>query len=120
MDGGDLGAKLDAHRGVEVGERFVKKKNTRLSHERATQGDALAFTGGKRRRSASEERNQTEHFRRGINPAGDFILRKFPQHQPESQVLGDRQVWQQGMISKNHRHVAVSGSDARQGLSVKV
>jgi len=42
-EGGDFGAQLQAHGGVEVGERFVKQKNQRLPHQRTAQGHPLAF-----------------------------------------------------------------------------
>jgi hypothetical protein len=50
----DLGAHLDAHLGVEVGERFVEEEDGGLADDGAADGDALALAAGERFRLAVE------------------------------------------------------------------
>ena len=43
---GDLGARLHAQLGVEVGQRLVHQEDLRLAHDGAAQGHALALAAG--------------------------------------------------------------------------
>ena len=55
VEAGDLGARLDAELGVEVGERLVHQEHGRLAHDRATERDALALAAGQLLRLAVEQ-----------------------------------------------------------------
>ncbi len=114
VDGGNFRAELQAHGSVEVGQWFVKKKNPRLPNQRAAQRDTLAFAAGERRRFSFQKRREIQHFRRAVHPALNLVLRKPPQHQPESEIFKHGQVRQQRVILKNHRNVAVARRHARQ------
>ena len=75
----DLGAHLDAHLGVEVGERFVEEKDLGLAHDGAADGDALALAAGERLGGAVEELAETEDFGGGEHAALDFVFGGFAQ-----------------------------------------
>ena len=43
----DVGARLDAQLGIQVGERLIEEENLRLAHDGPTDSDTLALTAGK-------------------------------------------------------------------------
>ncbi len=51
---GDLDARGDAQRRVEVGERLVEEEDLWIAHDRAANGDALALTAGELLRQPAE------------------------------------------------------------------
>ena len=51
-------AQLQAHGGIEVGQRFVKQKDFWLPHQGAAQGHPLAFAPGKFARLALQHRRE--------------------------------------------------------------
>ena len=60
----DLGARLDAQRRVEVGERLVHEERLRLTHDRAPERDPLALTAGELPRLPLQEVAQLQHVGR--------------------------------------------------------
>ena len=55
VEAGDLGARLDAQLGVEVGERLVHQEDGRLADDRPAERDALALAAGQLLRLALEQ-----------------------------------------------------------------
>ena len=55
VEPGDLGARLDAQLGVEVGEGLVHEEHRRLADDRPTERDALALAAGELLRLAVEQ-----------------------------------------------------------------
>ncbi len=64
VEPGDLGARLDAELGVEVGERLVHQEDRRLANDRPAQGDALALAARELLGLAVEEAGQLDRIRR--------------------------------------------------------
>ena len=56
----DLGARLDAQRRVEVGERLVHQERLRLAHDRAAEGDPLPLAARELLRLALDQLVQVE------------------------------------------------------------
>ncbi len=90
---GDFGAHLDAHLGVEVGERFVEQEGLRFAHDGAADGDALALAAGEGLGFALELFVGDAEDLRGVADAlVDLGFRVFAQHQAERHVFVDGHV----------------------------
>ena len=63
MEPRDLGARLDAELGVEVGERLVHEEHRGLADDRPAERDALALAAGQLLRLAVEELVELEDRR---------------------------------------------------------
>ena len=107
----DLGARLDAQLGVEVGERLVHQEHRGLAHDGATERDALALAAGELLRLAIEELVELDGLGGLLDPALDLGLGDLAQLQPEREVLADRHVRVERVALEDHRDVAVLGRD---------
>ena len=111
VEPGDLGTRLDAQLGVEVGERFVHEEDRRLAHDGAPEGDALALATRELLRLAVEELLELDGLSRLVDPALDLGLGDLAQLQAEREVLADRHVRVERVALEDHRDVAVLGRD---------
>ena len=68
---GDLQPRVDAQRGVEVGQRLVEQEQFRLAHQRPADGDALALAAGQLGRPPLQIGLQRQHRRRRRDALGD-------------------------------------------------
>ena len=106
----DLGARLDAELGVEVGERLVHQEHGRLAHDRATERDALALAAGQLARLLLEVL-EVEDPGRFLDPLVDLGLGDLAQLQPERHVVVDRHVRVERVALEDHRDVAILRGD---------
>ena len=107
----DLGARLDAQRRVEVGERLVHEEPLRLPHDRPPERDPLTLTAGKLPRLPFEEVAQLQHVGRLPDAPVDLGLRHTEVAQAEGEVLVDGHVRVQRIGLEDHRHVTRTGCD---------
>ena len=105
LEPGDLGPRLDAQLGIEVGERLVEQEHAGLPHECAAHGDALPLPAGERRRPAIKEGLDLEQRRGGTHPASRLVLRRAGNVERERHVLGDVHVWVERVVLEHHRDV---------------
>ena len=111
VEAGDLRARLHAQLGIEVGERLVHEEDGRLTHDGATQGDALALAAGELARLAVEQVLAGEHGRRLVDAALDLGLGRLAQLQAEGHVVVHGHVRVQRVALEDHGDVAVLGGD---------
>jgi hypothetical protein len=97
-----LGAKL----GVEVRQRLVHQADRRLRDDGAPERDTLLLATGQLRWAAFQQPCDAQHLDRAIEPARAFRRRHTPRLQAEQDVLGDRQVREQGVGLEHHRDAA--------------
>lgn len=92
---------------VERPQRFVHQHQFGVKDQRAGQSDALLLTARKLLRVAAGELPQTHHVQHLLHLGVDFRSRKLAHRQWKAQVLGDRHVWKQRVILKDHADVAL-------------
>jgi hypothetical protein len=106
---GDLGAHLDAHFGVEVGEGFVEEEDLRLAHDGAAHGHTLALAAGKGLGFAFEILFDAENGRSFHHTLVDFGFGVFAQLQAEGHVVVNRHVGIERVVLEDHRDVTILG-----------
>ena len=111
VEAGDLGARLDAQLGVEVGERLVHQEHRGLADDGPTERDALALAAGELLGLAIEELVELDGLGGLLDPALDLGLGDLAQLQPEREVLADRHVRVERVALEDHRDVAILGRD---------
>ena len=104
----DLGARLHAQLGVEVGERLVHQERGRLAHDRAAHGDPLPLPARERARLAVEVGVEAEQLRSLVDALVDLLLVELLQLQAEADVVVDGQVRVERVALEDHRDVAVA------------
>ena len=109
MEAGDLGARLDAQLGVEVGQRLVHQEDRRLADDRPAERDALALPAGQLLRLAVEQLLELDGLGGLVDPALDLRLGDLAQLEPEGEVLADRHVRVERVALEDHRDVAILG-----------
>ena len=109
MEAGDLGPRLDAQLGIEVGERLVHQEDRRLADDRPTERDALALAAGELLGLAVEQLVELDGLGGFLDPALDLGLGDLAQLQPEREVLADRHVRVERVALEDHRDVAILG-----------
>jgi hypothetical protein len=82
----DLGAHLDAHLGVEVGERLVEEEDLGLADDGAADGDALALAAGEGLGLAVEVGARCRGWRRPRDALFDFGLGNFRSLRPKAML----------------------------------
>ena len=107
----DFGAHLDAHLGVEVGERFVEEEDGGLADDGAADGDALALAAGEGLRLAFEVVADAEDIRGLQHALVDLGLRELAELEAEREVFIDRHVRIEGVVLKHHGDVAILRRD---------
>ena len=106
----DVGAQPRPQVRIEAGERFVEQHQPRLGRQRPGQGDALALAAGQLVRVAVTVAGQPDHAEPVVAPrrpgrAGQLA-------EPERDVVGRREVREQGVLLEHEPGVAVLGLDA--------
>lgn len=109
----DLGARMDAQLGVEVGKRLVHKEGARLAYDSAAECDALALSARKRLRSPVQQMVDCEDLGRRANPPVDLCLGHPTHLEPEAHILTHRQMRVESIVLENHRDVAVARGKIR-------
>src|SRR6266849_3084460 len=106
-----LFARRGTELGVEVGEGFVEKKDSRLTNDGAGQSDPLTLTPGELARLAIEEHTDAEKRGRPL----DFLFVQFFLYvlslQRKRNVLVDREVWIERIALENHGDAAVARAE---------
>ena len=100
---------LNPKLGVQVGQGFVKKKNSRFSDNGPAHGHPLALTAGKLFRLSLQQLLDTQDFRGFPDPLLDVFLGKLLHLQGEGHVLEYAHMRIQGVILKDHGDVSVLG-----------
>ena len=107
-----LGAELHAQVGVEIRQGFVQEEYRRLTHHRAGERGALALAPRQLIGAPLEQIGDAEPRRDAGDAAVDVRLRRAAHLQGKGDVLGDGEVWVQGVVLEYHRHVAIGGRHA--------
>ena len=107
----DLGARLNAQLGVEVGQRLVHQEHRGLADDRAAERDALALAAGKLLGLAVEQVRQLDRRRRLADALVDLSLGDLAQLQAEREVVEDAHVRVERVALEDHRDVAVLGRE---------
>jgi hypothetical protein len=115
---GDFAAHLHAHLGVDIGKRFVEKKDLRFTHEGAAQGDALTLAAGECLRTAVEAIRQAQHLRRFAHALRDFVAGMFAQLEAEGQVFARGHVGVKRVVLEDHGDIAFPGGNTINHLAV--
>ena len=101
---------------VQVGQRFVKKKQSRFADNGPADGHALTLPAGQFLRFSVEQRLNVQQFG-GFGYSRFNDGRRFFAHlQPEGQVFSDRQVWIQRVMLKHHGHISIPWTEAIDDL----
>jgi hypothetical protein len=79
----DLAAHLDSQFGIQVGERFIEKKNLGLPDDRSPERDSLSLTARELPRLALQDVGHAENSSRLAHPALDLFPGKTLQSEPE-------------------------------------
>ena len=111
MEAGDLGSRLDAEFGIEVGQRLVHEEHGRLADDRPTEGDALSLATGQFLGLAVEELLEVEDARGVVDPLLDLGVGDLAQLQAERQVVADGHVGVERVALEDHRDVAIFRRD---------
>ena len=118
LDPPDLLPQLDAHLGVERGERLVEQEHARLDREGAGERHPLLHAARELMRvslAGVGEPDKLEQLAHTLPPAG---LRLFTDLEPVLDVLLRRHVREQAVGLEDHAHVSAVRRDARHVLAV--
>ena len=108
---GDLDARRDAQRRVEVGQRLVEQEHVGLAHDRAADGDALALAAGEVAGIAVEQLVEPQHARRLGDPPLALGRRDAGELQAEGHVLAHVHVRVERVGLEHHRDLALGGGE---------
>ena len=107
----DLGARLEAKCGVEIGERLVHQEGGGLAHDRAAESNPLALAAREGPRLPREAVLEVESGCRIVDAAIDLGSGEPAELEAEREVLGDRHVRVERVVLEDHRDIAVLGGD---------
>ena len=85
-----LAAHLDAHLGVEIGQRLVEQQHLRLDRDGARERDALLLAAGELRRTAIGEMRQADQLERRVDAPVDLGARQAALLEAEGDVARAR------------------------------
>ncbi len=111
MEFADFGTHLDAHFGVEVGQRLVEEERGRFAHDGAPHRDALPLPAGQRFRPAVQVVDDPQNLGGFAHPPLDLGFLEPAQLQAEGHVVVHRHVRVERVVLENHRDVAILGRD---------
>jgi hypothetical protein len=109
VEAGDLGPRLDAQLGVEVGQRLVHEEHGGLADDGPAERDALPLPAGELLRLAVEELLELEDPCRIVDALLDLGLGDLAQLEAEGEVVANRHVRVERVALEHHRDVAVLG-----------
>ncbi len=107
----ELRARLDAKRGIEVGQRLIHEEHRGLASDGPADRDALALTTGELLRFALQELLQSEHVGDLADAPVDLGLRHAAELQTEGDVVVDGHVRIERVVLEHHRDVAILRRD---------
>ena len=111
MQGTQPAAQILTHLGVQRAKRLVQQQDAWLGSQGPRQRDTLLLATGQLGRIAVCQLWQLNHFQQFRYPFVDFLLRgpapAGQGFQAEGDVLGDRQVLEQGVVLENKTDVSV-------------
>ena len=93
-----LGPDVGAHRGVEVGERFVEQEDPRFGSHGARQRDPLLLSAGEGGRHALAQAGQPD----SVEGLMDSMGRAVAASEPIAHVGGHAQMGEEGPVLKHH------------------
>ena len=105
----DFGAHGHPQLGVEVGERLVKQKHLRVSHDGATHGDTLTLPARELAWIAVQEGMQAQNTCCHIDPLGNHLCWLFGQQQRKRHVVAYRHVRVERIVLEHHGDVTLFG-----------
>ena len=115
---GDLGSHLCTQLSVQVGKRFVKQEDLRITDNSTAQGNTLSLTTGKSLRLSVQQVRDVEDSGSLFHTTLDLILRGLAQLQAKRHVVIHRHMGIQSIVLEHHCDVAVLRGDViRKGLS---
>ncbi len=89
MQLGDLDARVDPERRIEIAERLVEQEHGRLAHDGAADGDPLALPAGEVARPAIEVRGELQRLGGAAHAPVDLRPVRLGEAQAEGHVLVD-------------------------------
>ena len=108
----------DAQFCVEITERFIKQQNPRTIDQSPGNRDTLLLTAGKLSRHPLAKTVKTDQTESLIHPAFDFVSRKLPDPQSESNILKSRHMRKQRIGLENHPGITFAGRLADDGVAL--
>ena len=109
FEGGNLGAHVDTQGGIEIGQRLVKKKQPRIAHDGAANGDTLALPARQFARLALKQRIQPQNLCGRLDPRADIGLINARQTQRIAHVFGNGHMRIERIVLKDHGNAAIGG-----------
>src|SRR5262245_5283841 len=102
-----LQAHLGSQLGVKVGKGFIEQEHFRVSHDAATEGDALLLAAGELARATIEQRFNGEDFGRPAHGGIDLGLLDAAIAQAERQIVVHAHVLIKRVVLEHHGDVAI-------------
>ena len=102
---------IDPNRLVDEYIEIVEQEGLRLTHDRATHGNALALATRQRRGFSIQKPFELEDLRGPRHSFFELAFRELGELQRKRDVLADRHVWVDRVALKDHGHVAILGID---------
>ena len=103
----DLGAKLDAHLGVKIGQGLVEQQDFRLDGEGPPQGHALPLAARQIGHLAVFQPRQVQHLQHGGDPGADLVPRHPAQPEAVAHVAENGHVRPERVGLEHHGHAAL-------------
>ena len=104
---GDFEPRVDAQRGVEIGQRLVEQEELGLANDGTADGDALALAAGELGRSPVEIGVQREHGRSRADAPADLVRGGAGLLQAQPHVVPDGEVRIERVGLKDHGDAAL-------------
>ncbi len=114
----DLLAQLQAHLGVEGGQRLIQQQHPGLDGERAGQRHPLLLTAGQLVRVLLRLRRQADHVQQLSGPRAPLARGQLAHPQPEGDVVERGHVREEAVALEHHAHVTPGGRHRQHVLAV--
>ncbi|CNV27065.1 Uncharacterised protein [Salmonella enterica subsp. enterica serovar Bovismorbificans] len=111
MQARNFNTHLHAQRGVQVRERFIQQKHTRLRHQRAANRYALTLPAGKRFWLTFQQMRQLQHFRHLVDALIHYLFFGARQLEAERHVFCNGEMGIERIRLEYHAHAALGRRD---------